>query len=212
MIKQEKRRLKDLENIVLIQSDFSEVTLPKKLDVIFFNAALHWVHNHAQVFRHFWKMLKSDRTQGSQLLIQCGGYGNLQTVLALLRQVMQQNGFKKNFKNMNQPWHFAKPDDTSKLLGKIGFMINELTKSLTDEKTFQSERTRCNYLAGLKLHMCISFLRGSLWIVGYHIVSKFVYHKVWILLMTLQVFNYFFLTFQTNCRSTNRTIHLAKES
>jgi len=29
MIKQAKRRLKDLENIVLIQSDFSEVTLPK---------------------------------------------------------------------------------------------------------------------------------------------------------------------------------------
>lgn len=53
MIKQAKRRLKDLENIVLIQSDFSEVSLPKKLDVIFSNAAIHWVHNHAQVFRHF---------------------------------------------------------------------------------------------------------------------------------------------------------------
>jgi len=122
MIKQAKRRLKDLENIVLIQSDFSEVTLPKKLDVILSNAALHWVHNHAQVLRHFWKMLKSDRTKGSQLLIQCGGYENLQTILALLRQVMQQNEFEKNFKNMNQTWHFRKPDDTSKLLGKIGFV------------------------------------------------------------------------------------------
>jgi len=114
-------RLKNLENIVLVQSDFSEVILPKKLDVIFSDAALHWAHNHAQVFRHFWKMLKSDRTKGSQLLIQCGSYGNLQTILALLRQVMQ-NEFEKNFKNMKLPWHFGKPDDTSKLLGKIGFV------------------------------------------------------------------------------------------
>ena len=87
-----------MENIMLVQSDFSEVILPKKLDVIFSDAALHWAHNHAQVFRHFWKMLKSDRTKGSQLLIQCGGYENLQTILALLRQVMQQNEFEKILK------------------------------------------------------------------------------------------------------------------
>jgi trans-aconitate methyltransferase len=53
MIKQAKKTLKDLENVVLVQSDFAEVTLPTKLVVIFSNAALHWVHNHGQVFRLF---------------------------------------------------------------------------------------------------------------------------------------------------------------
>ena len=61
MTRQAKRNLKDLENVELVQSDFAHVKLPTKLDVIFSNAALHWVHNHAQVFQHFWKMLKSDR-------------------------------------------------------------------------------------------------------------------------------------------------------
>jgi len=122
MIKQAKISLKDLQNVALLQSDFTEVTLPTKLDVIFSNAALHWVHNHAQVFRHFWKMLKSDRTNGIQLLIQCGGYGNLNRILTLLRRVMQLNEFEEYFADMNQPWHFAKPDDTSKLLGKIGYV------------------------------------------------------------------------------------------
>jgi trans-aconitate methyltransferase len=120
-LKQARRSVEDLQNVVLLQSDFTEVTLPTKLDVIFSNAALQWVHNHAQVFRHFWKIL-SDRSNGRQLLIQCGGYGNLHRILTLLRRVMQLNEFEEYFTDMNQPWHFAKPDETSKLLGKIGYV------------------------------------------------------------------------------------------
>jgi trans-aconitate 2-methyltransferase len=122
MIRQAKRYLKDLENVEVVQSDFALVKLPTKLDVIFSNAALHWVHNHAQVFQHFWKMLKSDRTNKRQLLIQCGGYGNLRRILVLLRRVMKLNEFKVYFANMYQSWYFAKPDDTSKLLEKIGYI------------------------------------------------------------------------------------------
>jgi trans-aconitate methyltransferase len=67
MIRQTKRNLKDLENVELVESDFALVKLPTKLDVIFSNAALHWVHDHAQVFQHFWKMLICDRTKTRQL-------------------------------------------------------------------------------------------------------------------------------------------------
>jgi trans-aconitate 2-methyltransferase len=116
MIKQAKRNLKDLENVELVQSDIADVKLPGKLDVIFSNAALHWVRDHRQVFQHFWEMLKCDRTRRRQLLIQCGGYGNLRRVLMLLRRVMKLNEFKVYFAKMNQPWYFAKPDETDKLL------------------------------------------------------------------------------------------------
>jgi trans-aconitate 2-methyltransferase len=122
MIRHAKRYLKGLENVEVVQSDFGHVRLPTKLDVIFSNAALHWVHDHAQVFQHFWKMLKSDRTNRRQLLIQCGGYGNLHRILTLLRRVMQLNEFEEYFANMNQSWYFAKPEDTSKLLGEIGYI------------------------------------------------------------------------------------------
>jgi trans-aconitate methyltransferase len=111
-----------LENVKLVQSDFALVKLPTKLDVIFSNAALHWVHDHAQVFQHFWKMLKSDRTNRRQLLIQCGGYGNLHRILTLLRRVMQLHELEEYFANMNQSWYIAKPHDTSKLLGEIGYI------------------------------------------------------------------------------------------
>jgi trans-aconitate 2-methyltransferase len=122
MIRQAKRNLKDLENVELVQSDFVHVKLPTKLDVIFSNAALHWVHDHSQVFQHFWKMLNCDKTKTRQLLIQCGGYGNLRRILTLLLRVMKFNEFKVYFANMNQSWYFAKPDDTRKLLGEIGYI------------------------------------------------------------------------------------------
>jgi len=62
MIRQAKRNLKDLENVELVESIFANVKLPRKLDVIFSNAALHWAHDHTQVFQHFWKMLNCDKT------------------------------------------------------------------------------------------------------------------------------------------------------
>ncbi|MGB8034631.1 MAG: class I SAM-dependent methyltransferase [Nitrososphaeraceae archaeon] len=126
MIRQAKRNLKGLENVELVEADFAQVKLPTKLDVIFSNAALHWVHDHAQVFQHFWDMLNCDETKGGQLLIQCGGCGNLQRILAILRRVMEFNEFKEYFASFNQSWYFAKPDDTSKLLGEIGYVSTKI--------------------------------------------------------------------------------------
>src|SRR5712691_5954539 len=98
------------------------VKLPTKLDVIFSNAALHWVHDHAQVFQHCWDMLKSYSNERRQMLMQCGGCGNLRRILALVRRVMELNEFKEYFTNLSQLWYFAKPDDTTKLLEKIGYI------------------------------------------------------------------------------------------
>lgn len=121
MIKQARRNLKDLENVELVQSDIADVELPTELDVIFSNAALHWVHDHTDVFQHFWDMLNCNSGRKGQLLIQCGGYGNLRRILSLLRGVMNLNEFKMYFRKMHRPWYFAKPDDTTHLLKKIGY-------------------------------------------------------------------------------------------
>ena len=53
MIKQARRNLKDFENVELVQSDIADVKLHTKLDVIFSNAALHWIHDHTPGFSAF---------------------------------------------------------------------------------------------------------------------------------------------------------------
>jgi trans-aconitate 2-methyltransferase len=108
------------------------------MDVIFSNSALHWIQDHRKAFQNFWEMLKpmnsnsnmditvssngnSTSSNDGQLLIQCGGYGNLQ-IITMLEQITHLDQFKEQFTNWKQPWHFAKADDTNKLLQEIGYV------------------------------------------------------------------------------------------
>jgi trans-aconitate 2-methyltransferase len=139
MIKQAKRNLKSFDNIEIIHSSFTDVKVPRRMDVVFSNSALHWVQDHRKAFQNFWQMLKpmnsnditdinassdSDNNTDSsgQLLIQCGGYGNLQEIIAILERLTELDQFKEYFADWKQPWHFAKAEDTSKLLQEIGYV------------------------------------------------------------------------------------------
>lgn len=126
MIKQAKNNLKSFDNVEIIQSSFTDVKLPRKMNVIFSNAALHWVLDHRKAFQNFWAMLKpvkdSRSNNESQLLIQCGGYGNLQQTITVLERIAHSDSFKAYFENWKHSWYFAKPDDTDALLEEIGYI------------------------------------------------------------------------------------------
>jgi trans-aconitate methyltransferase len=136
MVRQARKNLQLFDNVEVIESSFTDVRLPQKLDVIFSNSALHWVQDQRNAFQIFWEMLKpmnsinkdivvSGNSVGnignSQLLIQCGGYGNLQQIITLLERIRQLDQFKKYFTNWKQSWYFANPEDTDKLLKEIGY-------------------------------------------------------------------------------------------
>ncbi|HJT46580.1 MAG TPA: methyltransferase domain-containing protein [Nitrososphaeraceae archaeon] len=122
MIKQAKNNLKSFDNVEIIQSSFTDVKLPTQVDVIFSNSALHWVLDHRKAFQNFWEMLKPMKDSDSQLLVQCGGYGNLQQTITVLERIAYSDSFKSYFADWKQPWYFAKPEDTSKLLREIGYV------------------------------------------------------------------------------------------
>ncbi len=154
MIKQARTNLQFLDNVEIVQSSFTDIKLPRKLDVIFSNSALHWVQDHRKAFQNFWEMLKpmhsgknndtiigknrnvrrngnSTSLGSSQLLIQCGGFGNLQQIIMLLERITRLDQFKAYFTDWKQPWHFAKPDDTNRLLEEAGY-VNTTVYSNSD--------------------------------------------------------------------------------
>ena len=115
-----------------MQSSFTDIKLPQKLDVVFL-ILLFTVTRSQKSLSNFWEMLKpthsnnKDTTDSSnsignisssQLLIQCGGYGNLQQIITLLERITHLDQFKAYFTKWKQSWYFAKPDDTNKLLEK----------------------------------------------------------------------------------------------
>ena len=117
MVQQAKSNLSGCRNVQVMQSSMDKVNLPTELDVIFSNAALHWVLDQEAVFFHFWKLLKPN----GELLIDYGGHGNLERPLSIIFKIMQSEQFKEHFANWKQSWYFPKSDETEGFLQKVGF-------------------------------------------------------------------------------------------
>ena len=118
-------KLKDSNssNAQVMQGDISEMKFHSEFDVVFSNAVLHWIPDHKKVFDLFSQSLKSE----GQLLVQCGGYGNLARSLEKFDQVKNSPRFRNYFKDQYgeqawaKPWHFPRKEDVETLLKATGF-------------------------------------------------------------------------------------------
>jgi trans-aconitate methyltransferase len=100
-------------------TDAREIAFPNNFDVIFSNAALHWVDDHEAILRGAASALKS----GGRLVISCGGKGNAHDVFLALRPEMRLKRWREFFRKMPLPYFFYAPDDYEKWLPKFGFKI-----------------------------------------------------------------------------------------
>jgi trans-aconitate 2-methyltransferase len=100
----------------------SAKVFPEKFDVIFSNAALHWVDDHEKFLRGASSVLKPD----GKLIVSCGGKGNAQDVFVALRPEMRLARWKNYFRQMPTPYFFYAPGDYEKWLPKFGFKIISL--------------------------------------------------------------------------------------
>lgn len=138
MIENAKINLKDQENIIFINSDLSTVELPEPVDIIFSNAVIHWIKDHYKLFCNFWKLLK----QSGEILIQCGGKGNLGTIKPILDLTRESSEFMGYFLDWEDPWNFASAEETSSIMERAGFKKIEtgLTKKIAEFSSFEEYR------------------------------------------------------------------------
>ncbi|MGH7953981.1 MAG: class I SAM-dependent methyltransferase [Limisphaerales bacterium] len=94
----------------------------KKFDLVFSNAALHWVDDHQAFLRGVAFILKSC----GRLVVSCGGKGNAQDVFVALRPEMRLKRWREFFRKMPTPYFFYSPEDYKKWLPKFGFQIQDL--------------------------------------------------------------------------------------
>jgi len=91
-------------------------------DIIFSNAALHWVDDHQAILRGMASVLKP----GGRLIVSCGGKGNAQDVFVALRPELRLKRWREFFRRMPKPYFFYSPADYERWLPKSGFKINTL--------------------------------------------------------------------------------------
>jgi trans-aconitate 2-methyltransferase len=111
MMHQLRRRLaNDLDRVTVVQADLRQpLRLARPVDAAISVATLHWLPDHAAVFRSVAAVLRP----GGQFVAECGGYGNIETFRAALREVSGADG--------GEIWNFADVQETTQHLQEAGF-------------------------------------------------------------------------------------------
>jgi len=86
-------------------------------DIVFSNAALHWVDDHRAFLRGVATVLKA----GGRLVVSCGGKGNAHDVFVALRPEMRLKRWRGFFRRIPKPYFFYSPADYEKWLPLFGF-------------------------------------------------------------------------------------------
>ena len=103
-------------------TDARKISTKTKFDLVFSNAALHWVDDHEKFLRGAASVLKT----GGRLVVSCGGKGNAHDVFLALRPEMRLKRWRDFFRGMPLPYFFYAPGDYEKWLPKFGFRIHTL--------------------------------------------------------------------------------------
>ena len=100
------------------QADLVELELDEQVDLVFSSATFHWIADHDRLFARLLAALRP----GGRLLAQCGGEGNIATVVVALELVTAEPPFAEHFAGWGGPWNFARPDETVARLERAGFV------------------------------------------------------------------------------------------
>jgi len=112
----------EISNLKFQITDAREIRFKTRFDLVFSNAALHWVDDHEAILRGAAAALKP----GGRLVVSCGGKGNAHDVFLALRPEMRLKRWREFFRKMPLPYFFYAPGDYEKWLPKFGFKIQKL--------------------------------------------------------------------------------------
>lgn len=107
----------EIPNLKFHIVDARHIRSQARFDLVFSNAALHWVDDHEAILRGAASVLKP----GGRLVISCGGKGNAHDVFLALRPEMRLKRWREFFRRMPMPYYFYAPGNYEKWLPKFGF-------------------------------------------------------------------------------------------
>jgi trans-aconitate 2-methyltransferase len=93
-------------NLSFQQRDAEELTVEAEFDVIFSNAALHWVQDHGPVLTGISRALNL----GGRILLQMAGKGNAASLLTVLDKLIVAEEWQQYFADFTFPYGFYGPE------------------------------------------------------------------------------------------------------
>jgi trans-aconitate 2-methyltransferase len=139
MLDQLERRVADLrQRVEIIHADLAHpLPIAEPVDAIVSVAAFHWVSDHAALFCNLAAVLCA----GGQLVAECGGEGNIASIVAAVDDVLGESPVI---------WNFAGVEETERRLEEAGFTDIEVAL-IPDSGRLEEGAQFESYLATLVL-------------------------------------------------------------
>ena len=124
MIARAKQRYGDSQftNLRFAVMDAAALSFEEEFDLVFSNAALHWIKDHGAVLKGVYKSLKP----GGRILFQMGGKGNASGFRSVLEETLARSEWRPYFRGFSQPYRFPGTGQYTTLLEGIGFRIKRV--------------------------------------------------------------------------------------
>ena len=104
-------------NLMFELMDINKLKYENEFDVIFSNAALHWVKDHRILLKNCYSALKN----GGMILWDFAGDGNCSNFFAVIRQLIQSGEYSAYFSGFEWPWYMPTITEYKELITKSGF-------------------------------------------------------------------------------------------
>lgn len=104
-------------NLAFARLDICEATFVEGFDVVFSNAALHWIKDHRSLLRTLHQSLKD----GGVLRVNFAADGNCQTWFRVARELMISDEFRDAFAGFEWPYYMPPLDEYKRLVDESPF-------------------------------------------------------------------------------------------
>lgn len=106
-------------NLKYIRTSIEALPFCEKFDVIFSNAAIHWIKNHKVILKEIAYCLREE----GRVLMQMGGKGNAAEAISVIDELLRFEPWKQYFKNFRFPYSFYTPEDYRKWTTQAGLQL-----------------------------------------------------------------------------------------
>lgn len=117
MIDLAKQAHSEVTNLKFQVGNASELSFENQFDIVFSNAALHWVVDHRPALSGIYQSLK----RGGRILLQMGGKGNARHIINILDTLLNEETWHPYFTDFTFPYGFHSPDDYRTWMQNAGF-------------------------------------------------------------------------------------------
>jgi trans-aconitate 2-methyltransferase len=109
--------------IHMVRADGLYLPFVDAFDAVLSTATFHWILDHDLLFSSIYRSL----VPGGRLVAQCGGAGNLATLLERADALARRPPFREYFADWRDPWTFADVPTTVDRLDRAGFTAIDVT-------------------------------------------------------------------------------------